>query len=175
MFFGLYWIPNTKIHSLNESIYDMKQNRNIHAPQVTRRELHELNPPTYFYLNEFTEPFQEITDTYGVPQYKEVNSGMFNIVTFPFLYGVMFGDIGHGGLLLFFGLILTMFPTMFTNIGLGAMARVRYLLLLLGVNAFFIGWCYNDFMSIPLYLPHGSCYETTHHEGHEPVVELKED
>eukprot|EP00343_Euplotes_focardii_P010167 CAMPEP_0205829538 /NCGR_PEP_ID=MMETSP0206-20130828/38423_1 /ASSEMBLY_ACC=CAM_ASM_000279 /TAXON_ID=36767 /ORGANISM="Euplotes focardii, Strain TN1" /LENGTH=512 /DNA_ID=CAMNT_0053132345 /DNA_START=128 /DNA_END=1666 /DNA_ORIENTATION=+ len=154
----------------------MKENRNLQSPQVTRREIHELEPPTYFNLNEFTEPFQEITDTYGIPSYKEVNSGMFNLVTFPLLYGMMFGDIGHGGMLLTFGLSLVMFPQSFTNIGFGVMVRVRYLLLLLGFFSFFIGWCYNDFMSIPVVLPHGSCYDFVHNEaGQVEGLELRDD
>lgn len=176
LFFGLYWIPNTKIKKVNDSINIMKEDRNILSPQITRREIHELSPPSYFYMNEFTEPFQEITDTYGVPQYKEVNSGMFNLVTFPFLYGVMFGDIGHGGLMLIFGTILVLFPDMFNRAGLGVMTRVRYLVFLLGFFSCFIGFCYNDFMSIPLELPHGSCYENVENEhGHVTHVELKED
>jgi V-type H+-transporting ATPase subunit a len=118
----------------------MKENININAPQITRRELHDLSPPSYFYLNEFTEPFQEITDTYGVPKYKEVNSGMFNLITFPFLYGTMFGDIGHGGMLFIFGMILVLFPDTFTKMGLGVMVRVRYMLFMLGLFAFFIGF-----------------------------------
>lgn len=175
LFFGLYWVPNTKVPRINEEIYKMKENRNIHAPQITKRRIQDLSPPSYFNLNEFTEPFQEITDTYGVPQYKEVNSGMFNLVTFPFLYGVMFGDIGHGGLLLFFGTLLVMFPSLFVNLGLGMMARVRYLVFMLGFFSFFIGWCYNDFMSIPIELPHGSCYEKVLDEAGHPHAELKED
>jgi V-type H+-transporting ATPase subunit a len=154
----------------------MKENRNINAPQITRRELHDLSPPSYFYLNEFTEPFQEITDTYGVPKYKEVNSGMFNLITFPFLYGTMFGDIGHGGMLFIFGMILVMFPDTFTKMGLGVMVRVRYMLFMLGLFAFFIGFCYNDFMSIPLELPVGSCYTNVYNEeGVRVSVDLMED
>lgn len=38
--------------------------------------------------------------------FQEVNPAVFAIVTFPFLFGVMFGDIGHGSLLLLFGIIL---------------------------------------------------------------------
>ena len=49
-------------------------------------------PPTYFQTNKFTEAYQGIVDTYGVPRYKEVNPGLFTIISFPFLFGVMYGD-----------------------------------------------------------------------------------
>ena len=109
--------------------------------------------------NSFLAPFQEITDTYGVPSYKEVNPSIFGIVTFPFLFGVMFGDAGHGGMLFIFAACLTMMPQTFTKLGLGALVRVRYMLCLMGFMAFYIGLlCYNDFMALPLELTH-SCYK----------------
>src|SRR4051812_9335639 len=51
--------------------------------------------PTYIKTDKFTGAFQGIVDTYGVPRYKEVNPGLFTIVTFPFLFGVMYGDVGE--------------------------------------------------------------------------------
>ena len=58
-------------------------------------------------MNDFTAPFQEVVNTYGVPRYQEVNPALFAIPIFPFLFGVMFGDIGHGGVLLAMGIWLT--------------------------------------------------------------------
>ena len=37
---------------------------------------------------------QSIVNTYGVPRYREANPALFTAVTFPFLFGVMYGDIG---------------------------------------------------------------------------------
>jgi V-type H+-transporting ATPase subunit a len=43
---------------------------------------------------------QGIVEAYGVGRYREVNPTVFTIVTFPFLFAVMFGDFGHGVLML---------------------------------------------------------------------------
>ena len=89
--------------------------------------------------------------------YKEINPAAFTIVTFPFLFGVMFGDIGHGSMLLIAGILLCLFDGYIRKAST-AISSIRYLVLLMGIFAFYIGWIYNEFFAIPLEV-FGSCYE----------------
>jgi V-type H+-transporting ATPase subunit a len=95
---------------------------------------------------------------YSIPIYKEVNPGMYTIITFPFLFGVMYGDIGHGSVLLFVATLLVCFDGKIKKIpGLEDLSSYRYVLFLMAFFAVFSGFMYNDFMSVPLNL-FDSCY-----------------
>mmetsp|Transcript_32659 Transcript_32659/g.31867 ORF Transcript_32659/g.31867 Transcript_32659/m.31867 type:complete len:110 (+) Transcript_32659:1497-1826(+) len=86
----------------------------------------------------------------------------------------MFGDIGHGSMLLLFSSILCLFPGCFSSIdGIKDMMPHRYLLLLMGLFSTYCGLIYNDFVSIPLTLA-SSCYDLTHtanttHKGNHTI------
>lgn len=81
---------------------------------------------------------------------------MFTIVTFPFLFGVMFGDIGHGLGFLVIGLILMLKESVPYQL-----KRLGGMITFMGFFAFFCGLIYNDFLSVPFPLQQ-SCYS---HEG----------
>ena len=128
--------------------------------QAFKSEQIKANPPSLFRKIEFLEVFQEIVDTYGVPRYQEINPAVFTAISFPFLFGVMFGDIAHGGVLFAIGLFL-----LFNSAELSkdpmmkSVVRLRFIVTLLGFFAFFCGWIYNDFISLSFGLFGGSCYE----------------
>ena len=61
-------------------------------------------------------------NTYGYPRYRELNPGIFTIVTFPYLFAIMFGDILHGLILLIIGKIF------FQNLLLTIIFKANYLI-----------------------------------------------
>lgn len=61
--------------------------------------------PTIMRNNFFVRPFETLTRMYGIPAYSEIDPTPFLAFTFPLLFGIMFGDIGHGFVLIFSGLI----------------------------------------------------------------------
>ena len=115
--------------------------------------------PTLFLTNEFTSVFQAIVDTYGTPTYKEVNPAVFTCISFPFFFGVMFGDLMHGSILAAFGIYLCFSKREPGTIG-AIFGEVRYLFLLMGLFAFYCGAIYNDYTSLPAQLFGESCYTT---------------
>lgn len=98
-----------------------------------------------------------VVDTYGIPTYLEANPAVVSIVTFPFFFGMMFGDMGHGLIIMIFGLILIIFNDSLKDGGFKSVLPVRYLLFLMGFMATYCGFIYNEFFAIPTNI-FGTCY-----------------
>ncbi|KAL6212847.1 hypothetical protein ACLB2K_018062 [Fragaria x ananassa] len=120
------------------------------------------SPPTYFRTNKFTTAFQEIVDAYGVAKYQEANPGVYTIVTFPFLFAVMFGDWGHGICLLLATLYFIISERKFSNQKLGDIIEMtfggRYVIFMMALFSIYTGLIYNEFFSVPFELFGPSAY-----------------
>ncbi|GAV62386.1 V_ATPase_I domain-containing protein [Cephalotus follicularis] len=110
-------------------------------------------PPTYFRTNKFTSAYQEIVDSYGVAKYQEINPALFTIVTFPFLFAVMFGDWGHGICLLLATLVFLVREKKLSGQKLGDITEMtfggRYVILMMALFSIYTGLIYNEFFSVP--------------------------
>ena len=63
-------------------------------------------PPTKLKNNIIFAPFEFLVKMYGIPSYKELDPTVFLGITYMFLFGAMFGDVGQGFVLFLAGLLL---------------------------------------------------------------------
>ena len=171
---GRVWIPKNRFEDVQNTLNNLfkDQENKINASLNDIENEQNINPPTLILVNEFTSIPQLIVDTYGIPRYKEINPGYFTIITFPFLFGVMFGDIGHSLFVLCFAIYLLINNKTLSkssNSMVKIMSQARYFFLLMGFFAFFCGLLYNDFLSVPLYFT--SCYPKSGKAGDELIKE----
>ena len=143
------WCPVSKCEATQAALRRGTARSGAQVPSILNVIETDEKPPTYFRLNKFTAAFQAIVDAYGIPRYGEINPAPFVIITFPFLFGVMFGDVGHG-------LLVTLFAAYFVArekhfMAMSDMNEIlsypwhgRYMLLLMGIFSVYCGVLYND-------------------------------
>ncbi|XP_016977618.1 V-type proton ATPase 116 kDa subunit a [Drosophila rhopaloa] len=139
-----------------DSDFEPDEDMSSRAILLKKTRLVNHMPPTYFRLNRFTRGFQNLIDAYGMADYKELNPAPYTIITFPFLFAVMFGDLGHGLLLILFsGLMIWkhkeikkyQISSTSENEILNILFAGRYIILLMGIFSAYMGLIYNIVMS----------------------------
>ncbi|OQV20904.1 V-type proton ATPase 116 kDa subunit a isoform 4 [Hypsibius exemplaris] len=147
---GECWCPAEEQTTARAAIERGSELAGASKPSLLLNIFTTKQPPTYNKTSEFTRGFQKVVDAYGIPTYKEVNPACFTTTTFPFLFGVMFGDVGHGTIMMLMALFMVIFQKfiMERNIHksemLGMLFDGRYIILLMGFFSIYAGFIYND-------------------------------
>jgi len=162
---GECWMPTVDIPDIRGAITSGAQQAGSSVPptieKVATLDIH----PTFNRTNKYTSGFQSLIDAYGVNSYREVNPSVYTIATFPFLFAVMFGDAGHGTIMLIAALWMILCEKSLEskrniseifNIFFGG----RYIVFLMSVFSIYTGLIYNDIFSKSVNI-FGSHWHTT--------------
>lgn len=71
-----------------------------------KNESTESTPPTKLKNPKLVKPFEMFIKMYGMPAYNEIDPTIFVAITYAFIFGAMFGDVGQGLCLLIGGFVL---------------------------------------------------------------------
>ena len=150
------WVPTNSLSLIKSTLQDVNDRAGMTVPTIVNQIKTSKTPPTYNKTNKFTEAFQTIIDAYGSAKYTEVNPGLPTIVTFPFLFAVMFGDFGHGIILTLTASAMIYYEKRLLRSKLNELVSMafygRYIMLMMGIFSIYTGLIYNDCFSKPLTL-----------------------
>ena len=135
---------NKKLSSEAKKYSEVRQ-KNIQEEETEKSEEQEdLRDTTPTIMKNFflVRPFETITKMYGTPTYSEIDPTPFIAITFPILFGLMFGDIGHGMVLIISGLIGAI---KFRKRG-GDLVNFCWIIFYSGWASFFVGFLYGEFL-----------------------------
>lgn len=139
------FVPKKRFRALTQKIHEIIGEKVL----VIENESTEVeDPPTKISHNRFISPFEELTKLYGLPHYDEVDPTFLMALTFPLIFSLMFGDVGHGLILLVGG--LTFGKLIKKN---KAIKNVCWILAACGVGAIAAGILYGEFFGMQLFAP----------------------
>uniref|UniRef100_A0AAY5K0E3 V-type proton ATPase subunit a n=1 Tax=Esox lucius TaxID=8010 RepID=A0AAY5K0E3_ESOLU len=144
------WCPVSDLSSVHAALIKGSEQTGSSVTPIMNRIHTQQTPPTFNRTNVFTSGFQNIIDAYGVGDYQEINPAPYTMVTFPFLFAVMFGDCGHGLLMTLLAVWLILHEEHFRKLKnelVDMLVSGRYIILLMGIYSIYTGLIYNDCFS----------------------------
>ena len=130
----LGWAPTEELEPLNVRL------AGLDAAVVELQAPAWVEPPTMLSTVKVQEPFRPLVRSYGTSPYRDVDPTLFTLVSFVVMFGMMFGDVGHG-------LLLALIAVLIRRSRSRRFAGVRQLWLIVlaaGLSGAFFGLLYGE-------------------------------
>jgi V/A-type H+/Na+-transporting ATPase subunit I len=98
------WAPTKDVDEVVKTVKKVAKEKT--DVEVINASVKEPQTPTLLNNPRFLKPFQGLITIYGLPAYGKVDPTLFVGLTYILMFGMMFGDLGHGFILFLLGLFL---------------------------------------------------------------------
>ena len=132
------WVPAKQVETLRSGIAGVSQKTLLESSTPIRQGQEQV--PIILSNPGPLRAFQGLVTNYGYPSYGELDPTLLLVLTFPLVFGIMFGDVGHGMLLILFGALLASGRVR----ALRNMAELGMILVACGVSAAVFGFLYGS-------------------------------
>ncbi|MFH1314475.1 MAG: V-type ATPase 116kDa subunit family protein [Candidatus Eisenbacteria bacterium] len=106
------WVPREKTDALVSALKERTEGRAIvevtGADKLVESTGGKVEVPVLFKHPPFLKPFEVLVSSYGTPSYRMIDPTIFVGITFLLMFGMMFGDVGHGLVLLTAGIVVAL-------------------------------------------------------------------
>ena len=134
------WMTEADMKSFSKEI---KNDENLYYFIESDDENLSLKPPTKLKNPKLFKPFELFIRMYGLPAYNEMDPTIFVALTYAFIFGSMFGDVGQGLCLVIGGFLLYHFK----KIDLAAIISIA------GIFSTIFGFLYGSFFGFEDVIP----------------------
>uniref|UniRef100_A0A9J2Q1U1 V-type proton ATPase subunit a n=1 Tax=Ascaris lumbricoides TaxID=6252 RepID=A0A9J2Q1U1_ASCLU len=174
------WVPKSDIPLIRNALKIGTEVSGTEVPCILNEMETKATPPTFHKVNRFTRAFQNIVDAYGVATYREINPAPWTIITFPFIFAVMFGDAGHGLIMFLCALLFVIFEKKLEALKIrdeifNTFFGGRYVILLMGIFSVYTGLIYNDIYAKSINIFGSSWKNPYTHSLIDKYLEMEED
>ena len=141
------WVPKPHVAEVTDGIRRVTNGKYLvkAEPPTPEDTVPTVIKPVPFIL----EAFEKLTFSLGHPRPDEINPVLIMAVTFPFLFGIMFADVGQGAILVIAGVLLSLVRKKVDVNKVGDITRYFLfssgLLILSGISAMFFGFLFGEF------------------------------
>lgn len=99
------WLPRADVLQLEQRVQKITSGRCL-IETTPAEKLDQEEIPVLLCHPRWLRPFALLVTAYGLPQYRELEPTLFVAISYLLMFGMMFGDAGHGLVLALGGLIL---------------------------------------------------------------------